>query len=146
MSPKILINHHFTTLSGQFLGIAISSENLIYIADGTTIRMVNEDGIIQTLIGSQNQGSARSWKPIGCHGTSRLEDVSLRWPSDLAISPLDNSLHFIDDNYVLKITKDNQVEVVAGRPLHCHRSLDRDLASFAAKTSLVSPQALGELI
>ena len=123
------------------LGIAISSDNQIYIADGTTIRMVDEDGLIQTLIGSQGQ-SSRSWKPIGCHGTSRLEDVSLRWPSDLAISPLDNSLHFIDDSYVLKITKDNQVEIVAGRPLHCHSSLDRDLASFAAKTSLVSPQAL----
>ena len=52
--------------------------------------MVDEDGIIKTIIGiSKGQ---RSWKPISCHGTSRLEDVSLRWPSDLAINPLDNSL------------------------------------------------------
>ena len=43
----------------------------------------------------------------------------------------------------MKITPDDQVEIVAGRPLHCHRIVeDRDLASFAAKSSLVSPQAL----
>ena len=122
-------------------GIAITADNRIYLADGTTIRMVDEDGIIQTIIGFNK--AQRSWKPISCHGTSRLEDVSLRWPSDLAINPLDNSLHFIDDNTVLKITVDEQVEIVAGRPLHCHfGDLDRDLASFAAKSSLVAPQAL----
>ena len=121
-------------------GIAISADNRIYLADGTNIRIVNEDGIISTLIGS-NKG--RSWKPIGCQGTSRIEDVNLRWPSDLAIHPLDNSLHFIDDNTVLKITADQQVEIVAGRPLHCHRIIeDRDLASFAAKSSLISPTSL----
>ena len=144
-------------------GIAITNDNRIYIADGTTIRMVNEDGIIQTVIG-ENKGKIidiknwsvfeqfsikfvslilGSWKPISCHGTSRLEDVSLRWPSDLAINPLDNTLHFIDDNTVLKITQDDQVEIVAGKPLHCQRIIeDRDLASFATKSSLVSPQAL----
>ena len=120
-------------------GIAISSDNRIYLADGTNIRVVDEDGVISTLIGS-NKG--RSWKPIGCHGTSRIEDVNLRWPSDLAIHPLDNSVHFIDDNTVLKITLDQQVEIVAGRPLHCHNVDDRDLASFAAKSSLISPTSL----
>ena len=121
-------------------GIAITSNNRIYIADGTTIRMVDEDGIITTVIGL-NKG--RSWKPITCHGTTRLEDVSLRWPSDLSINPLDDSLHFIDDNTVFKITPDEQVQIVAGRPLHCHRIVkDKDLASFAAKSSLVTPQSL----
>ena len=120
-------------------GIAISADNKIYLADGTNIRVVDEDGVITTLVGS-NKG--RSWKPIGCQGTSRIEDVNLRWPSDLAINPLDNSLHFIDDNTVLRITLDQQVEIMAGRPLHCHNIEDRDLASFAAKSTLISPTSL----
>jgi RHS repeat-associated protein len=122
-------------------GIAISADNQIYLADGTNIRIVDEDGIISTIIGMNKD---RSWRPISCHGTARLEDVNLRWPSDLAINPLDNTLHFIDDNTVMKLTLDDQVEIVAGRPLHCHRQVpeDRDLASFASKSTLVSPQSL----
>ena len=33
-------------------GIAISADNKIYVADGTNIRMVDEDGIINTIIGT----------------------------------------------------------------------------------------------
>jgi hypothetical protein len=36
------------------------------------------------------------------------------------LSPLDGSLHFIDDRLVLKLTDDLKVKVVAGTPLHCH--------------------------
>ncbi|KAG5879649.1 hypothetical protein JTB14_012096 [Gonioctena quinquepunctata] len=39
----------------------------------------------------------------------------------LALSPLDGSLHFIDDRLILKLTADLKLKVVAGTPLHCHR-------------------------
>ena len=41
-------------------------------------------------------------------------DVQLNWPTELAVSPLDNALHFIDDNVVLKMTNDGRVSIVAG--------------------------------
>jgi hypothetical protein len=46
--------------------------------------------------------------------------AQLQWPTGLSLSPLDGSLHFIDDRLVLKLTDDLKVKVVAGTPLHCH--------------------------
>lgn len=47
--------------------------------------------------------------------------AQLQWPTGLALSPLDGSLHLIDDRLVLKLTADMKIKVVAGIPLHCHR-------------------------
>ena len=57
--------------------------------------------------------------------------MTLHWPLSLAVSPIDNTLHILDNNVVLKLTADDKLIVVAGRLLHCplrHRS-DRLLAS-----------------
>lgn len=43
--------------------------------------------------------------------------AKLRWPTELAINPLDNSLYFIDDHMILKLTKDQRLLVVAGQPV-----------------------------
>ena len=45
--------------------------------------------------------------------------MTLHWPLSLAVSPVDNTLHILDNNVVLKVTEDNNVLVVAGRLLHC---------------------------
>lgn len=50
--------------------------------------------------------------------------AQLQWPTGLSLSPLDGSLHFIDDRLVLKLTADMKVKVVAGTPLHCHPQKD----------------------
>jgi len=78
-----------------------------------------------------------------CEGALSVDEVQLNWPTELAISPLDGSLHFIDDNVVLKLTNDGRIKVVAGRPLHCPPMASRhqgdDLANGA---SLVDPQSI----
>ena len=76
--------------------------------------------------------------------------VTLHWPTALAINPLDDTLHILDNNMVLKLTKDHAaVLVVAGYPLHCPpiRSrlsalLENELAApkLATEVALVSPQ------
>ena len=55
--------------------MAVSSENVIYFADGTNIRMVDRDGIVSTIIGNHMHKS--HWKPIPCEGTLTLEEVSI---------------------------------------------------------------------
>ena len=45
--------------------------------------------------------------------------IKLHWPTALAVNPLDDTLHILDNNMVLKVTDDGKVLVVAGRPLHC---------------------------
>ncbi|KAL7287031.1 hypothetical protein TKK_0018763, partial [Trichogramma kaykai] len=121
-------------------GVAISADNVLYFADGTNIRMVDRDGIITTIIGNHMHKS--HWKPIPCEGTLNVEEVHLRWPTELAINPLDNSLHIIDDHMVLQLAPDGRVKVVAGRPLHCaspSTTFDSELATHA---TLVMPQSL----
>ncbi|CAB4065038.1 Tenascin-X,Tenascin,Teneurin-m [Lepeophtheirus salmonis] len=103
-------------------------------------RVVDEKGNISTVIGSHKHRT--HWKPLPCEGTISMEDVVLRWPTALAINPMDNTLYFIDDNMVMKITSDGRLQIVAGRPLHCHRPQGEILNNFASHTTLVSPQSI----
>lgn len=121
-------------------GIAIASDNTIYFADGTNIRMVDRDGIVTTLIGNHMHKS--HWKPVPCEGTLKVEEMHLRWPSELSINPLDDTLHIIDDHMILRMAPDGRVRVVAGRPLHCAASMATFDTDLAAHATLVMPQSL----
>lgn len=94
-------------------GLAISSDGDIYIADGTNIRVVSHN-IIQTIIGGHDHRS--HWAPIPCNGTINMDQLHLRWPTELAVSPLDGSLHILDDHLVLRVTPDNRVQVSLRAP------------------------------
>ena len=61
----------------------------------------------------------------------------------MAINPLDNSLHIVDDHMILRLTTDGRVKVMAGRPLQCPPSvpIDSDL-EFAVEATLVMPQSI----
>ncbi|XP_072158624.1 teneurin-m isoform X3 [Bemisia tabaci] len=120
-------------------GVAVSGDNTLYFADGTNIRMVDRDGIITTVVGNHMHKS--HWKPIPCEGTLNIEEVHLRWPTDLAINPLDDTLHVIDDHMVLQLTSDSRVKVVAGRPLHCPAKGHSDI-ELATHATLVMPQSI----
>ncbi len=105
-------------------GIALSPEGKLYIADGANIRQVDERGVITTLVGHQRHRS--NWRPLPCEGDLPAAEVQLNWPTELAVSPLDGALHFVDDGVVLKLTGGGEgdgspmrVSIVAGRPLHC---------------------------
>ncbi|XP_042205374.1 teneurin-m-like isoform X2 [Homarus americanus] len=121
-------------------GMALSFNDVLYFADGTNVRAVDSDGIINTVIGTHRHRA--HWRPLPCEGTVPVSEVSLRWPTALAVSPLDDSLYVLDDHHVLRLTHDGQVKVVAGRPLHCP-PLGHDVPSdLAAHTTLRSPQSL----
>ena len=120
-------------------GVALGVDGKIFIADGTNIRQVNEYGIINTIVGHQHHRSI--WRPMPCEGTSpSASEVQLNWPSELAISPLDGTLHFIDDNVVLKLTSDKRLTIVAGRPLHCPGP--KRPSDLATDATLIEPQSL----
>ncbi|PNF20246.1 Teneurin-m [Cryptotermes secundus] len=102
--------------------------------------MVDRDGIVTTVIGNHMHKS--HWKPIPCEGTLNVEEVHLRWPTELAISPLDNSLHIIDDHMILQLALDGHVKVVAGRQLHCPSPVGGYDTELAAHATLVMPQSI----
>ncbi|XP_057188717.1 teneurin-3 isoform X7 [Triplophysa rosa] len=97
-------------------GIAVDKNGFIYFVDGTMIRKVDRNGIISTLLGSNDLTSAR---PLTCDTSMHIGQVRLEWPTDLAINPMDNSIYVLDNNVVLQITENRQVRIVAGRPMHC---------------------------
>lgn len=121
-------------------GIAIASDNTLYFADGTNIRMVDKDGIVSTIIGNHMHKS--HWKPMPCEGTLKVDEMHLRWPTELAVNPLDNTLHIIDDHMILRIAPDGRVRVVAGRPLHCTSTSSPFDTDLAAHATLVRPQSI----
>ncbi|KAK5644102.1 hypothetical protein RI129_007947 [Pyrocoelia pectoralis] len=121
-------------------GVAVSADNVLYFADGTNIRMVDRDGIITTVIGNHMHKS--HWKPIPCEGTLNIEEVHLRWPTELSINPLDNSLHIIDDHMILQLAPDGRIKVVAGRPLHCASPTTEYDMELATHATLVMPQSV----
>ncbi|KAL7300753.1 hypothetical protein TKK_0006730 [Trichogramma kaykai] len=106
-------------------GIVIAADKTMFIADGTNIRAVDPNGIIHTLVG--HHGHHNHWSPAPCVGAIPAQQAQLQWPTGLSLSPLDNSLHFIDDRLVLKLTADLKVRVVAGTPLHCTSSANNAL-------------------
>jgi hypothetical protein len=121
-------------------GVAVSAEGLVYFADGTTIRWMDQRGLVHTLIRPHLENN--HWRPPPCEGTISLAEATLRWPTELAISPLDNTLNFIDDSVVMKVMRSEHLMVVAGRPLHCSRPRSNYFANFAAYTTLFYPQTL----
>ncbi|KAK2891083.1 hypothetical protein Q8A67_013726 [Cirrhinus molitorella] len=123
-------------------GIAVDKNGLIYFVDGTVIRRVDQNGIISTLLGSNDLASAR---PLSCDSVMDVHQVSLEWPTDLAVSPMDNSLFVLDGSVVLRITEEGQVSVAAGRPLHCPMPSTDILVTEtqrATHTHLESPSAI----
>ncbi|XP_028967535.1 teneurin-m [Galendromus occidentalis] len=101
-------------------GLAFSVDNTLYFADGPRIRMVNKRGVIHTVIGGPR--GRHQWRPIPCVGTLPIEQTKLRWPTELAINPVDNSLYFIDDHMIIKLTKDKRVTAIVGQPSYCKES------------------------
>ena len=120
--------------------MAVSADGILYFADGTNIRMVDRDGIVNTIIGTHMHKS--HWKSVPCEGTLKQDEVHLRWPTDLAINPLDNSLHIIDDHIILKLTSDSRIKVEAGRPIVCMGQASSHDAELATHATLVMPQAI----
>ncbi|KAL3224464.1 hypothetical protein MRX96_026578 [Rhipicephalus microplus] len=113
-------------------GLAVAVDNSLYVADGSSIRVVDSRGIIDTLIGDPR--GRRRWRPFPCAGALPVGEAKLRWPTELAINPLDNSLHFIDDHMVLRLTSDERLLVVAGQPIYCPQG-EQDINPLGALVS-----------
>ncbi|KAI5624951.1 teneurin-3 isoform X2, partial [Silurus asotus] len=123
-------------------GLAVDKNGLIYFVDGTVIRRVDRSGIITTILGTNDLASAQ---PLNCDAATDLQQVSLEWPTDLAVSPMDNSLYVLDSSVVLRITEEGQVRVAAGRPLHCPLAVSDFTVSEpqrATRVLLESPSAI----
>ncbi|KAM9329349.1 teneurin-3 isoform 5-T5 [Gastrophryne carolinensis] len=121
-------------------GIAVDKNGLIYFVDGKVIRKVDQNGIISTLLGSNDLTSAR---PLTCDTSMHISEVRLEWPTDLAINPMDNSIYVLDNNVVLQITENRQVRIAAGRPMYCQvPGVEYSVGKLAVQAILESATAI----
>ena len=67
--PLLLLSYVMST------GIAVDKNGLIYFVDGTTIRKVDQNGILSTFLGSNDLTSAR---PLTCDNSMDINQVT--WP------------------------------------------------------------------
>jgi len=106
-------------------GMAFGLDGSLYFADGHAIRLVNPRGLIHTIIGGNHEHGrhgSQQWKPIPCGKSLPADELKLRWPTELAIHPIDGSLYFLDDQMVFKLTADHRVMVAVGSPSYCRPS------------------------
>ncbi|XP_029439692.1 teneurin-2 [Rhinatrema bivittatum] len=121
-------------------GIAVDKNGLMYFVDATMIRKVDQNGIISTLLGSNELAAGR---PLSCDSSMDVTQVRLEWPTDLAVNPMDNSLYVLENNVILQITENHQVRIIAGRPMHCQvPGIDYSLSKLAIHSALESASAI----
>ncbi|XP_010620532.1 teneurin-2 isoform X6 [Fukomys damarensis] len=121
-------------------GIAVDKNGLMYFVDATMIRKVDQNGIISTLLGSNDLTAVR---PLSCDSSMDVAQVRLEWPTDLAVNPMDNSLYVLENNVILRITENHQVSIIAGRPMHCQvPGIDYSLSKLAIHSALESASAI----
>ncbi|XP_057365537.1 teneurin-a-like [Daphnia carinata] len=99
-------------------GVAVSPDRILYFADGTSVRYVDGSGIIRTLVG-RPANPIYGLQPAPCNMAVRPAQIQPLWPTQVALNPIDNTLHWIDNNVVLKLTASQFVQVAAGQPQHC---------------------------
>uniref|UniRef100_A0AAZ3S2E3 Teneurin-2 n=1 Tax=Oncorhynchus tshawytscha TaxID=74940 RepID=A0AAZ3S2E3_ONCTS len=121
-------------------GIAVDKNGLMYFVDATMIRRVDQNGIISTVIKTNDLTAVR---PLSCDSSMDVSQVRLEWPTDLAVNPTDNSLYVLENNMILRITENHQVNIIAGRPMHCQvPGIDYSLSKLAIHSALESATAI----
>ncbi|KAM9312735.1 teneurin-2 isoform 3-T3 [Gastrophryne carolinensis] len=121
-------------------GISVDKNGLIYFVDATMIRKVDQNGIISTVLGSNDLAAGR---PLSCDSSMDITQVRMEWPTDLAVNPMDNSLYVLENNVILRITENHQVSIIAGRPMHCQvPGIDYSLSKLAIHSGLESASAI----
>lgn len=98
--------------------VSFDTNGLMYFIDQNQVKsMSGPSRVVTTVIGGE---SNIEFKPIECGRASwRVDEMRLRWPTSLAVNPIDNSLFVLDDgDAIYKVTTD-RVELVAGVPSGC---------------------------
>ena len=65
------------------------------------------------------------------------------WPTQVALNPVDNTLHWIDNNVVLKVTPSQHVQEAAGQPQHCAAQQTSKSSSASLTASHITSFAFG---
>ena len=119
---------------------AYDLNGVMYFIDGNKIKLLNNDGVIRTIIGNDFDAEV-VYKPMGCNSSFLLNEMQFYWPTVLAVNPVDNNIYILDENVIYRITSYNTVEVVIGQPFGCSSDNNEEENNFKLKkfTKLKKP-------
>lgn len=72
IAPHVRLHHFLTVSLCSSTGITVDKFGLIYFVDGTMIRRIDQNGIISTVLGSNDLTSAR---PLSCDSVMDISQV-----------------------------------------------------------------------
>lgn len=82
-------------------GLGFMREGELVFIDGTSLRILNLDGTVETVAGAHKLAS--EWKPQRCGSEREARDANLNWPTYLAVNKLENIVGIVDQGSVLEI-------------------------------------------
>lgn len=79
---------------------------------------MDPSGIIRTVIPPTSYSA--SWAPLPCQESLHFSSLSLKWPSAIAVNPVDDSVVIIDDGALLKLDMAHRSgQIMAGHSAKC---------------------------
>ncbi|KAH9422932.1 Teneurin-2 [Dermatophagoides pteronyssinus] len=101
--------------------LAFANDGSLFFSDGNVIRILDTAGYVRRVVG---QFTKRQWKPISCQSSHSADHIKLKWPTSLAIHPLDGSLFFVDNHVLFKLNQNMQVSILSGYSSFCLEDSD----------------------
>ncbi|KAH9517406.1 Teneurin-2 [Dermatophagoides farinae] len=101
--------------------LAFANDGSLFFSDGNVIRILDTNGYVRRVVG---QFAKRQWKPISCQSMHSSDHIKLKWPTSLAIHPLDGSLFFVDNHVLFKLNQNMQVSILSGYSSFCLEDSD----------------------
>ena len=65
-------------------GLVIDARGRLFFTDGPSVRMVDEEGLISTVVGGINAQSS-SWRSLSCAGVLKASEVGLKFSINFSI-------------------------------------------------------------
>ena len=103
----------------------------MYFVDGNVVKALERDtGAIRRVIGGDDDdgdGDEALQLQRSCNVSVPLASVRFHWPTSLAVNPVDNSLHVLDEDVVYRVSwTRGTLDRVVGVPFACSSSGSQD--------------------
>ncbi|XP_019631534.1 PREDICTED: teneurin-3-like isoform X1 [Branchiostoma belcheri] len=125
-------------------GIAVGEEDTIFVVDNRRIRQIGPDGYIEPYIGTNDLTKFSHSSGSELRNTL-IAQTTLTWPTHIAVTRGGDQLYIVDQDVVIRLTRDGQTKVIAGqqafRPPEAGLNVE-DTNTKALNSKLVNPQGI----
>ena len=121
-------------------GLSVTNENELVFIDGSLIKLLTSEERLLTIAGINL--AASDWTPSHCGSDTRALETHFKWPTELAVNPINSDIAVIDQDSLYILTKQGRIKEVLGNRNMCPQ--DRPQISYPPKSLVYSHN--GDLI